>query len=260
MAQRGRLEALRQCIMSGVTEPPRRSRVYLASRKVGNKSIASFQAYTRQVRCTPNCRHIAAAQQMTFRARTKLMQCSKRRYYSITASASASNVGGTSMPSALAVLRLIASSYLVGACTGRSAGLSPLRIPQQLVTVTLPLDCCWKRLVPLFRSECERADEKCPPQMSQFLGYSADCDYWQPDNCICLQCILPARFERRAASVEGRRPRSTIRAKHPLVGRARVCVSKTDHRYSVWRSTLNSKPRRSNFEASHSSACLRPTS
>ena len=59
------------------------------------------------------------------------MQCSKRRYYSITASASASNVGGTSMPSALAVLRLIASSYLVGACTGRSAGLSPLRIPQR---------------------------------------------------------------------------------------------------------------------------------
>ena len=33
-----------------------------------------------------------------------------------------------SMPSALAVLRLITSSYLVGACTGRSAGFSPLRI------------------------------------------------------------------------------------------------------------------------------------
>src|SRR5215472_17102778 len=40
----------------------------------------------------------------------------------------ASSVGGTSRPSALAVLRLITSSYLVGACTGRSAGVLPLRM------------------------------------------------------------------------------------------------------------------------------------
>src|SRR5262245_63833661 len=33
---------------------------------------------------------------------------------------------GTSRPSAFAVLRLMTSSYLVGACTGRSAGFSPL--------------------------------------------------------------------------------------------------------------------------------------
>jgi hypothetical protein len=52
---------------------------------------------------------------------------SKVRIYSITSSARASSVGGTSRPSALAVLRLITSSYLVGACTGRSAGFSPLR-------------------------------------------------------------------------------------------------------------------------------------
>jgi hypothetical protein len=36
--------------------------------------------------------------------------------------------GGTVRPIALAVLRLIANSYLVGCCTGRSAGLAPLRI------------------------------------------------------------------------------------------------------------------------------------
>src|SRR5262245_30338499 len=48
--------------------------------------------------------------------------------YSITASARASSEGGTVMPSALAVLRLITSSYLVGACTGMSAGFSPLRM------------------------------------------------------------------------------------------------------------------------------------
>jgi hypothetical protein len=47
--------------------------------------------------------------------------------YSITSSALASSAGGTSRPSVLAVLRLITSSYFVGACTGRSAGFSPLR-------------------------------------------------------------------------------------------------------------------------------------
>src|SRR6516164_8962250 len=50
------------------------------------------------------------------------------RSYSITSSARASSVGGTSRPSAFAVLRLITSSNLVDACTGRSAGFSPLRI------------------------------------------------------------------------------------------------------------------------------------
>jgi len=48
--------------------------------------------------------------------------------YSITSSARASSVGGTSRPSPFAVLRLITNSYLVGACTGRSAGRSPLRM------------------------------------------------------------------------------------------------------------------------------------
>ena len=48
--------------------------------------------------------------------------------YSITSSARASTEGGTVRPSAFAVLRLITSSYLVGACTGRSAAFSPLRM------------------------------------------------------------------------------------------------------------------------------------
>jgi hypothetical protein len=48
--------------------------------------------------------------------------------HSITSSARASSVGGTLRPSALAVLRLRTSPYLVGACTGRSAGFSPLRM------------------------------------------------------------------------------------------------------------------------------------
>src|SRR5215468_1044157 len=51
-----------------------------------------------------------------------------RGHYSITSSARASSVGGASRPSAFAVLRLMTSSYFVGACTGRSAGFSPLRM------------------------------------------------------------------------------------------------------------------------------------
>src|SRR5262249_39088617 len=48
--------------------------------------------------------------------------------HSITSSARASSVGGISRPGALAVLRLITKSYLVGACTGRLAGFSSLRM------------------------------------------------------------------------------------------------------------------------------------
>jgi hypothetical protein len=48
--------------------------------------------------------------------------------YSITSSARVSSDGGTSRPSAFAVLRLMTSSYLVAVCTGRSAGFSPFSI------------------------------------------------------------------------------------------------------------------------------------
>jgi hypothetical protein len=48
--------------------------------------------------------------------------------YSITSSAMASSLSGTSRPSALAVLRFMTSSNLVGCRTGRSPGLSPLRM------------------------------------------------------------------------------------------------------------------------------------
>jgi hypothetical protein len=46
--------------------------------------------------------------------------------YSITSSARASTADGTLRPRDLVVLRLITISYLVGACTGISAGFSPL--------------------------------------------------------------------------------------------------------------------------------------
>src|SRR5262249_23346953 len=67
------------------------------------------------------------------RQRPRDCRAAENRYelappHSITSSARASRLSGTVRPSALAVLRLIASSYLVGACTGSSAGFSPLRM------------------------------------------------------------------------------------------------------------------------------------
>ena len=50
-----------------------------------------------------------------------------RKLYSITSSARASIEGGTVRPSALAVFRLITSSYLVGACTGKLPGFFSLQ-------------------------------------------------------------------------------------------------------------------------------------
>src|SRR5262249_31723350 len=52
----------------------------------------------------------------------------KTHPYSITSSAATSRPGGTVRPSAFAVLRLSTVSYLVGVCTGKSAGLAPRRM------------------------------------------------------------------------------------------------------------------------------------
>src|SRR5262249_22132809 len=59
---------------------------------------------------------------------TQMPQGGHPPHHSITSSARASNVGGTSMPSAFAVVRLTTSSNLVGCSTGRSAGFAPRRI------------------------------------------------------------------------------------------------------------------------------------
>src|SRR5215468_7773106 len=51
-----------------------------------------------------------------------------RRHFSTTSSARASSAGGIVRPSAVAVLRLITNSNLVGGSTGRSVALATLRI------------------------------------------------------------------------------------------------------------------------------------
>jgi hypothetical protein len=48
--------------------------------------------------------------------------------HSITSSARARSVGGIVMPRALAVLRLMERSNLIGCWTGRSAGFAPFKI------------------------------------------------------------------------------------------------------------------------------------
>ncbi len=58
----------------------------------------------------------------------KVREGKSGHYYSITSSASASNVGGTVRPSERAVDRLMTRSNLFACTTGRSAGISPLRM------------------------------------------------------------------------------------------------------------------------------------
>src|SRR5262249_32557710 len=67
------------------------------------------------------------------RKRPRRSRAAEERYecaaiHSITSSALTISELGTIRPRAFAVFKLIASSNLVGSCTGRSAGLSPLRM------------------------------------------------------------------------------------------------------------------------------------
>src|SRR6516165_6608779 len=62
-----------------------------------------------------------------FVPKADILHCGGWRY-SMTSSAVASSDGGTAIPSAFAVFRLITNSNLVGCSTGRSAGLVPLSI------------------------------------------------------------------------------------------------------------------------------------
>src|SRR5262249_5708618 len=55
-------------------------------------------------------------------------RCTVAPFHSITSWAVAMSLSGTSSPSAFAVLRLMTNSNLVGCWTGRSPGLSPLRM------------------------------------------------------------------------------------------------------------------------------------
>jgi len=76
----------------------------------------------------PDNRHAVNASPRPFRAKEQTHAPQQSKPYSITSSARASADAGRSRPSALAVFRLTTSSYLVGVCTGRSAGFAPALI------------------------------------------------------------------------------------------------------------------------------------
>ena len=78
------------------------------------------------VRFTPKSGHWNSASECPLCANSGLMHCNKKALHSITLSALASTISGTEIPRALAVLRLMFSSYLFGRSTGKSAALSPL--------------------------------------------------------------------------------------------------------------------------------------
>src|SRR5262249_28512033 len=80
------------------------------------KDFSEISAYRNSITRRGNRRH--AAEQ-----RDELASV-----HSITSSARASSVGGTSMPSALAVIKLMTKSNLVGCSTGRSEGFDPRKI------------------------------------------------------------------------------------------------------------------------------------
>ena len=81
-------------------------------------SKADICSAKRHVCFTPKSGHVQCNEGCPLSANIQL--------YSITSSARTSSVGGTVMPSALAVLRLMTHSNLVGCSTGRSAGVVPL--------------------------------------------------------------------------------------------------------------------------------------
>jgi hypothetical protein len=91
-------------------------------------SFSDFGARSCEVRFASMNGHRQAASAGLKSAISGLMHRSKQHLYSITSSARASSVGGTSIPSALAVFILMINSKWVGCSTGRSAGWAPFRI------------------------------------------------------------------------------------------------------------------------------------
>jgi ABC-type uncharacterized transport system substrate-binding protein len=94
---------------------------------IGQFAVIQAMAPTHAVELTPMRRAAEKANELTSPHIHAEQRNELAPFHSITSSARASSVGGISRPSALAVLRLITSSYLVGCWTGSSAGLAPLR-------------------------------------------------------------------------------------------------------------------------------------
>src|SRR5262245_27732593 len=107
----------------------RKARSSAASRGV-NPPLEGHAARAGHLKPVAARRHLArVARQGAVRLvlRHELFEVGEQGHW-ITSSARASTDRGIVKPSALAVLRLMTSSNLVGCSVGRSAGLAPLRI------------------------------------------------------------------------------------------------------------------------------------
>jgi len=99
---------------------PRAERAHTVSGGVGRPGV--------EERNHRNCRLLRPRGEWPRRSAPKPRDELSALDHSITSSAVARSVSGTSMPSVLAVCRLMTKSNLVDCITGRSAGLAPLRM------------------------------------------------------------------------------------------------------------------------------------
>jgi len=105
----------------------------LQSLKKGSEPRLPLRIFGREIHEHANSSHPAGGLLRPRRERPRRRRAAEQRdelaadHHSITSSARASTVGGTSRPSALAVLRLMTSSNFVGCTTGRSPGWAPFR-------------------------------------------------------------------------------------------------------------------------------------
>ena len=97
-------------------------------RNVRFGSKADIQSKKYDVRFTPKSGHRNSVAECPLCAKSRHYAMQQTAAYSITSSASNWIELGTSIPSALAVFRLMMNSNLVDCRTGRSAGFAPLRI------------------------------------------------------------------------------------------------------------------------------------
>jgi hypothetical protein len=95
---------------------------------LGHSRPSHFVPVLNNVRYASDSDHSRYESELTLWAINGLMHRSKESLYSITSSAIESKFSGTSMPSALAVVRLMTRSNLFDCSTGSSAGLAPLRM------------------------------------------------------------------------------------------------------------------------------------
>src|SRR5215468_1052749 len=106
-----------------------------------------------------------AATNVRYGPKADSCSAAKFHFYSITSSARASSDGGTVRPSALAVLRLITSSNLVGCSTGRSDGLAPSRF-----STGYQSSRCQLSAVTIGHLSLIRAPVLAPPETSSLRG------------------------------------------------------------------------------------------